>query len=98
MHTNTLVGKLVALSVEKYYMALTKIQLKICRFHGSLSQKGPRSLKYYISWIGATGLNLLQSMQYIRFSGVQLTPISASHLQCKLWKTWFFTASHLCMN
>jgi len=41
---HTLVGKLVALSVEKYYMALTEIQLKICRFHGPLSQKGSRSL------------------------------------------------------
>jgi len=27
---HTLVSKLVALSVEKYYMALTEIQLKIC--------------------------------------------------------------------
>jgi len=32
------------LSVEKYYMVFTKIQLKICRFHGSLSQKGSRPL------------------------------------------------------
>jgi len=39
-----LVSKLVALSVEKYYMALMAIQLKICRFHGSLSQKGSRHL------------------------------------------------------
>jgi len=39
---HTLVGKLVALSVEKYYMALTEIQLNICRFHGALSQKGSR--------------------------------------------------------
>jgi len=37
---HALVSKLVALSVEKCYMALTEIQLKICRFHGSLSQKG----------------------------------------------------------
>jgi len=42
MHTS--VSKLVALSVEKYYMALTEIQLKICRFHGSLNQKGSRPL------------------------------------------------------
>jgi len=35
-----LVSKLVALSVEKYYMALKEIQLKICRLDGSLSQKG----------------------------------------------------------
>jgi len=41
---HTLVSKLVALSVEKYYMALTEIPLKICGFHGSLSQKGSRSL------------------------------------------------------
>jgi len=37
---HTLVSKLVALHVEKYYVALTEIQVKICRFHGSLSQKG----------------------------------------------------------
>jgi len=43
---NTHVGKLVALSVEKDYMALTEIQLNICRFHGSLSQKGSRPLHY----------------------------------------------------
>jgi len=46
---HTLVSKLVALSVEKYYMALTEIQLKICRFHGSLSQKGSRPLGYNVS-------------------------------------------------
>jgi len=40
---HTLVSKLVALSVEKYYMALTELQLKICRFHDSLSQKGCRT-------------------------------------------------------
>ena len=40
-----LVGTLVALSVEKYYMALTKIQLKIYRFRSSLSLKGFRSLE-----------------------------------------------------
>jgi len=43
---NTHVGKLVALSVEKDYMALTEIRLNICRFHGSLSQKGSRPLHY----------------------------------------------------
>jgi len=37
---HTLASKLVALSVEKYYMVLTEIQLKMYRFHGSLSQKG----------------------------------------------------------
>jgi len=36
---HTLVSKLVALGVEKYYMALAEIQFKICRFHGSLNQK-----------------------------------------------------------
>ena len=41
---HTLVSKLVALSVEKYYMTLTEIQLKICRIHGSLIQKGSRPL------------------------------------------------------
>jgi len=41
---HTLVSRLVALSVEKYYMALTEIPLKIYRFHGSLSQKGSRPL------------------------------------------------------
>jgi len=35
---------LVALRVEKYYMAPTKIQLKIYSFHGSLGQKGSRPL------------------------------------------------------
>jgi len=35
---------LVVLSVEKYYMALTEIQQKMCRFHGSLSQKCSRTL------------------------------------------------------
>jgi len=39
---HTLVSKLVALSVEKYYMAFTEILLKICRFCGSLGQKGSR--------------------------------------------------------
>jgi len=43
---HTLVSKLVALSVEKYHMALTKTQLKICRFHDSLSQTGSRPLVY----------------------------------------------------
>jgi len=43
---HTLVNKLVALSVEKYYMALTEAQSKICRFHDSLSQKGSRPLVY----------------------------------------------------
>jgi len=41
---HTLVSKLVALSVEKYYMALTDIQLIICRFHGSYNRKGSRPL------------------------------------------------------
>jgi len=41
---HTLISKLVALSVEKYYMALTEMQSKVCRFHGSLSQKGSRLL------------------------------------------------------
>jgi len=41
---HTLVSKLVALSVENYYMALTETHFKICRFHGSLSQKGSRPL------------------------------------------------------
>jgi len=41
---HTLVSKLVALSVEKYRVALTEIPLQICRFHGSLSQKGSRPL------------------------------------------------------
>jgi len=39
-----LVRKLAAFSVEKYYMALTEIHLKVCRFHGCLSQKGSRPL------------------------------------------------------
>jgi len=41
---HTLVSKLVALSVEKYCMAFTEIQLKLCRFYGSLSQRGSRPL------------------------------------------------------
>jgi len=40
MKMHTLVSKLAALTVEKYYMAPTQIPLKICRFHCSLSQKG----------------------------------------------------------
>ena len=46
---HTLVSKLVALSVEKHYMALTEIQFKICRFHGSLSHKGSQPLPYSIN-------------------------------------------------
>jgi len=42
---HTLVSGLVAFSVEKYHMALTEMQLKICRFHGSVSQKGSRPLE-----------------------------------------------------
>jgi len=38
---DTLVRELVALAVEKFSMALTEIQLKICRFHGSLAKKVP---------------------------------------------------------
>jgi len=30
-------------------MALTEMQLKICRFHGSLSQKGSWPMAYYMS-------------------------------------------------
>jgi len=41
---HTLVSKLVALNVEKYYVALTETQLKMCRFRGFLSQKGSRPL------------------------------------------------------
>jgi len=41
---HTLVSKLVPLNVEKYDVALTEIQLKICRFHGFLSQKVSRPL------------------------------------------------------
>jgi len=41
---HTVVSKLLALSIEKYYMALTEIQLKICMFHGSFRQKGSRPL------------------------------------------------------
>jgi len=41
---HTLVRNLLALSVEKCHMALTEIQLKMCRLCGSLSQKGSRSL------------------------------------------------------
>ena len=46
MHT---LVKLVALSVEKYYMALTEIQLKICGFHCSHRQKDSRPLCYTMS-------------------------------------------------
>jgi len=35
---NSHVSKSVALSVEKYYMALTEIQLKICRLHSSVKK------------------------------------------------------------
>jgi len=37
----TLVSKLVALSVEKYYMALTEIQLKYVTFMAPLAKKVP---------------------------------------------------------
>jgi len=47
---HTLISKIVALSVEKYYMALTEIQLKIYRFHGSLSQKGSRPRVVASGW------------------------------------------------
>jgi len=47
---HTLVSKLVALSVEKYYTALTETQSKICRFHDSLSQKGSRPLIWRLAW------------------------------------------------
>jgi len=40
---------LVALGVETYYMPLTETQFKTCRFHGSLSQKGSRPLRYNAS-------------------------------------------------
>jgi len=36
---HTLVSKIVALSDEKYYTALTERQLKIRWFHGSLAKK-----------------------------------------------------------
>jgi len=45
---NAHVSKLVAISVGKYFMALTEIQSKICRLHGSLSQKGSQPLHYLI--------------------------------------------------
>jgi len=38
---HTLVSKLVALSVEKYYMALTEIQLKYVGFMAPLAKKVP---------------------------------------------------------
>jgi len=41
---HTLVSKLVALNVEKYYVSLTEIQLKTYWFHGFLSRKGSRPL------------------------------------------------------
>jgi len=41
---HTFVGKLLTLSVEKYYNPLTEIQFEICRFRGSVSQKGSRPL------------------------------------------------------
>jgi len=40
-----LVSNFVVLSVVKYDMALTETPLKVCRFHGSLSQKGSRPLQ-----------------------------------------------------
>jgi len=45
---HTLLSKLAALSIEKYYIALTQMQLKIYRFHGSLSRRGSRPLVYSI--------------------------------------------------
>jgi len=46
---NAHISKLAASSVEKYYMALTEIELKICRFHCSLGQQGSRSLNQIIA-------------------------------------------------
>jgi len=54
---HTLVSKLVALSVEKYYMALMEIQLKMCRFHDFPSQKGSRPLAYSIAHSAAQARN-----------------------------------------
>jgi len=45
---HTLISTLVVLSGEKCYMAVTEIQLKTCRFHGSLSHKGSRPLLYML--------------------------------------------------
>jgi len=52
-----LISKLVALSAEKYYVVLMEIQLKMCRFHGSLIQKGSRPLVYRIFYY-SENLNL----------------------------------------
>jgi len=41
---HTFVGKLLTLSVDKYNKPLKEMQLEICRFHCSLSQKGSRPL------------------------------------------------------
>jgi len=83
-----LVGKLVALSVEKYYMALTKIQLKIYRFRSSLSLKGSRSLEQRV--------NLLKFQLYLclcDFYGYETLHliIMLSSINFKPWCTWINT-------
>jgi len=60
---------LVASSVEKYYIALTEIQLKICRFHGSLRQKGSRHLFYTkrIHFVFTYQVLLINSCIFVHF-------------------------------
>jgi len=94
---HTLVHKLVALSVEKYYMALTEIQLKICRFHGSLSQKGSRPLTYAITF----GLSMLYlSSNISRTIGQHLgvlanQPLKMQGAQCLRRNRWYLCVYHL---
>ena len=78
----TLVSKLVALSVEKYYMALTEIQLQVCTFHGSLSQKGSRSLLKCIG-VFVIYLNITERSS-------QLRVLLESYTANKVVRTFYF--------
>jgi len=59
-------------SVEKYYMVLTEIQLKICRFHGSFSQKGSRPLHYRLSaWLSPGNKQPLWQIKACHFRNIR---------------------------
>jgi len=81
----TLVSKLVALSVEKYYIALTETQLKICSFHDSLSQKGSRPLVYGLIALQKRLWNLLSQGLSFKACKLYITTIF-THLVAKLHK------------
>ena len=56
----------------KYYMVLTEIQLKICRFHGSFSQKGSRPLHYRLSaWLSPGNKQPLWQIKACHFRNIR---------------------------